>query len=82
MLKLMQLCATMGEGNVDALSYLPVNETTYQALGTIMSPSNPHILLYEVVSVIRLVFPYKYRKILEMVVKLMNLCGGNGEQAL
>ena len=44
--------------------------------------SNPHFLFYGVVSVIRWVIPYKYRKILEMVLNLMDLCEPNGAQVL
>ena len=38
---------------------------------------DPHFLFYEGVSVIRWVIPYKYRKILGMLFKLMKLCGVN-----
>ena len=36
--------------------------------------SEPHFLFYTVVSLIRWVIPYKYRKILEMLLKLMKIC--------
>ena len=37
--------------------------------------SKPHVLLYGVVSGIRWVVPYTYRKILGMLLRLMILCG-------
>ena len=42
----------------------------------------PHFRLYEVVSLHVCVLPYKYRKILERLLKLMKLCNiiYNGEQ--
>ena len=39
----------------------------------------PHILFYEVVSVIRWVIPYKYLTILEILLKLIKLCGEMGK---
>ena len=57
-----------------------------QAINTRLCPTIfpiflPHFRLYEVVSLHMCVLPYKYRKILEMLLKLMKLCFINGEQA-
>ena len=55
-----------------------------KSLSPVCSPCRlkPHYLLYDIISVIRWLIPYTYRKILEMLFKLLKLCFHYGEQAL